>query len=179
MFFQTMELELLNTAHFYKIKADFVESDFPNYEVEVSLDSIELLIDRFLDYHSEERRSYPMRFFDIQLQPIFGIDVFGSEFSQSKGYKIYKGERADLLLIRLESLDQCARDAFKAFLDVDDFVLLKANTAKEKEYAPLYQKFRESITFSDAYVDQMYTSKYMRHFYTQDEITRFKSKWCR
>ena len=134
---------------------------------------------RFLDHQNEERRSSGMRFFDIQLHPIFGIDVFGSGFPQSKGYKVYRGEKADLLLIRLESLDQCAREAFKAIMAIEDLKLLNSNVADEKDYATLYRKFLESISLPEDYVDPIYASKYMEHFYTQDEIDRLRSKWCK
>ena len=119
----------------------------------------------------------PLTFFDRELKIVFDIDVFASNFPKSKGYKIYEGEKADLLLIRLEDLNRCARDAFEDFLNIDKFTLESVNIGSQKKYALIYQKLKESIRLPDAYIDRMYQSKYMHHFYTTQEIQKFETKW--
>jgi hypothetical protein len=80
-------------------------------------------------------------------------------------------------LIKLEKLNECANDAFKEFLDIDEFYLIRANISTEKIHYPLYKKVLDSIVLPDAYLDQMYVSKYARHFYSEREINEFKAKW--
>jgi hypothetical protein len=103
--------------------------------------------------------------------------VFSSDFPKSKGYKIYEGDKVDILLIRLENLNQCAREAFKDFLNIDNFTLINTNIGSEKDYAPIYKKFRDAIALPDSYIDEMYNSKYARHFYTEAEINKFRARW--
>ena len=98
-------------------------------------------------------------------------------FPVDKGYKLYRDDHADLLLIRLEDLDRCAETAFKEFLDIDGFTLIRTNVASEKIYAPLYKEFKSRIRLSEDYINRMYDSKYARHFYSDEEIRGFCDKW--
>ena len=80
-------------------------------------------------------------------------------------------------MIRLESLRDCAREAFHTFLGLSDFVFTDANVGTKKKYARLYQEFTRSITFPKRFPDEIYASAYVKHFYTVDEIAKFKKKW--
>jgi hypothetical protein len=119
----------------------------------------------------------PNQFFDLEIKRILGIDVFASEFPKSKGYQIYRGDLADVLLIRLEDLNSTARDAFSEFLDIQDFHLVNSNVGMKKNYASVYKKFKDFINLPDEYLTSIYGSRYMRHFYTADEIEKFKGRW--
>lgn len=122
---------------------------------------------------------WPLNWFDQEMKPIFGIDVFGCAFPKSRGYAIYHGERADVLLLKLEALDGCASQALREFLNLDRLSISKANQAANKSYHKIYRDFLTSIEIPDDYMDIMYTSKYARHFYTDEEITAFRAKWSR
>ena len=121
----------------------------------------------------------PLVFFDQELKKIFGIDVFANEFLKSKGYEIYENEKAHVLLIRLEDLNACIKKAFKDFLNIDDFTLDNTNIGAEKVYAPIYKKFKETVVMPHSYLDKFYNSTYVRHFYDEAEIQKFRDKWDR
>ncbi len=82
---------------------------YPNFTEEYHTQTIKTdeLIERFLN--DDELRDQPSTWYDSQLKTVFGIDVFSSDFPTSKGYKIYESEHADVLLIRLESLNECSQ----------------------------------------------------------------------
>jgi len=151
----------------YKTKIEYMKTE------DIVKELIQLFLERF-DNHEQ-----PLMWFDSELKPVLNIDVYSSEFPKLKGYEIYEGEYADLLLLRLENLNECASDAFKNFLDIDEFALVESNIGNSKGYRNIYRKFLESIVLPDSYIDKMYTSKYVRHFYTQEEIEAFKAKWHR
>ena len=96
---------------------------------------------------------------------------------ESVGFKIYKDKIGDILVLRLEDLDRCAEKAFEAFIGIKNLKLLKKNVSGEKNYAALYRKFKETIVFPKSYIDALYDSKYMQHFYSPAEIDRFRSHW--
>jgi len=121
----------------------------------------------------------PLTWFDSEMKAVFDIDVFEQDFPATVGYQIYNGPHADLSLIKLEQLDQCYTQAIGDFLAVPDFRLSKANRADDKWYSTLYREFRDYIRFPKTYLDQMYESKMAQHFYTEQEITRFRHKWAR
>lgn len=139
-------------------------------------DHVEELVELFLKKFNHDT---PLIWFDEYMKPVFGIDVFSSEFPISKGFKIYEEKQADLLLIRLENLTECLRDAFRDFLNIENIIIKNTNISSRKMYYTAYRKFIESIELPDSYLNKMYTSKYVQHFYSQEEIEGFKAKWCK
>jgi len=133
------------------------------------------LVDTFLEKYQEH--DVPAGWFDSELKPTFGVDVFSNEFPKLRGYQIFKGIDADILLLKLENLAGCYRDAFKEFLKLEEFTLVKANEASKKEYCSTYSRFLASARLPTWYIDRMYASKYATHFYTQEELEGFKRKW--
>ncbi|AFZ44052.1 Protein of unknown function NKWYS [Halothece sp. PCC 7418] len=134
------------------------------------------LADCFLENYYHD---IPLKWFGTELKPIFNIDVFYSEFPQEKGYQIYEGEFADLLLIKLEKFNQCAQKAFQEFLKVENFQLTPANVGGNKDYSTIYKDLESSINLPKSYIKRMYDSQYTQHFYSESEIEKFKNKWLK
>lgn len=169
-FFERIDkVDYADSGHMYTIKSIKDE-----YEFTGRIDDMASLKRIFFEKYAHDE---PLTFFDCELKSVFGIDVFESEFPKSEGYKIYEGEQVDVLLIRLESLNECARKAFKEFLNIEGFTLVNINVGSEKDYAYLYQKFKDFVVLPDTYIDKMYSSKYTQHFYSEEEICRFKMRW--
>jgi hypothetical protein len=121
----------------------------------------------------------PLTWFDDEPKRALEIDVFASEFPKSKGYKIYRGEFADLLLLKLEKLNECSQQAIAEFLGIDNFVLDNANVGRRKQYSETYTDLLSSITIPKSYINKMYDSKYTKHFYSAQEIEFFQQKWLK
>jgi len=169
-FFENLEVTKKPDSATYAVKSDYYD-----FNIEADPQNLDELIDLFFDRLVHER---PLRYFDDEIKTVFGIDVFASGFPLDKGYSVYQGEYADLLLIRLEDLDKCANTVFKQFLGLDDFKLVQANIASDKVYAPLYKAFKRSVRFPEDYVREMYESAYARQFYSDEEIRGFRQGWC-
>ena len=120
----------------------------------------------------------PLAWFDNQMRPVFGIDVFASPFPKDRGFSIYKAQAASLLLFKLEHLQNCVQAAMKEFLGVERFVLQNANTSDQKEYKDVYREFLGAVQLPDDYIERFYGSQMVRHFYTDDEIAGFRSRWA-
>jgi len=171
-FFENLEIKCLNANGKYNIKSDYYNID----SIIVKEDNLRELVDFFF---SKLNHSSPLEFFDNQLNKVFNVDIYANEFPKSKGYKIYRTLKADILLIRVEDLNKVAKQAFREFLDIDDFALIDVNVSAEKNYALLYKAFKEKINLPESYLDKLYCSKYMRHFYSIEEINNFRSKWSK
>ncbi len=128
-------------------------------------------------FFKEYPHHVPLTWFDDELKSVFGINVFDTTFAKSKGYQIYRGKRAEVLLLKLEHLDKYGEEAFGKFLNIENFVLKRANVGSNKEYASVYKDFKKSIKIPDSYFDRMYNSKYAQHFYGSKELEAFKAKW--
>jgi hypothetical protein len=168
-FFENLEVTKKPDSAAYAIKSDYYD-----FNIEADPENLDELIGLFFDRLVHER---PLRYFDDEIKTVFGIDVYASGFPVDKGYNVYQGEYADLLLIRIEDLDKCANTVFKQFLGLDDFKLVQANIASEKIYAPLYKAFKRSVRFPEEYVREMYESAYARQFYSDEEIRGFRQGW--
>jgi hypothetical protein len=129
---------------------------------------------RFLDHYPHD---VPETWFDMEVRPLYGVDVFAAPFDRDRGYAIYHSDFADVLVLKLEKLNQCAAAAFRDFLGLDDFQLVESNKAEDKSYADIYKAFRKQTTLPESYLDRMYKSRTARHFYTQEEIATLRRKW--
>lgn len=123
------------------------------------------------------RHDVPLLWLDTELKPVFGIDVFEYPFKLEQGYQIYQGDRADVLLLKLECLNEIVTESMEAFLSVKEFQLKPENIGADKDYAHIYRSFKQQIKLPEAYLDHMYGSKYVQHFYSQQEIDAFRAKW--
>jgi hypothetical protein len=82
-----------------------------------------------------------------------------------------------VLLLRLESLNQCAPAAMREFMGLDAFELVESNTAEDKSYADLYKAFRRELALPESYLDRVYGTRFANHFYRADERDAFRRKW--
>ena len=123
----------------------------------------------------------PGYWFESQMKiiPAFSIDVFATPFPYDVGYKIYQGTaQASLLLIRMENLKECVERAMQEFLGLKNFSLHNTNIADEKEYATLYRGFNK-LPLPVEYVEEMYKTPSVRHFYSNVELDMFTKRWTK
>jgi hypothetical protein len=121
----------------------------------------------------------PLNWFDIELKPNFEIDVYNSKFPRKEGYQILRKGNTEVMVIKLEKLNEVAKTAFKAFLGIESFELNAVNIGQEKKTSGLYRRYLETIRLPEEYLDGMYNSKYCRHFYGKEEIETFWERWSR
>jgi hypothetical protein len=127
------------------------------------------------------KKSYVLtafNWFDEQVKPVFDIDVYQTPFPQEIGYQIYSSSKADLLLLRLENLRSCAREAFAHFLGIPNLALQTINAGSERKTADLYRLFMEQ-PLPREYVDWTYSYRLAQHFYTKAELDKFKRNWVK
>ncbi|MDK2972714.1 MAG: hypothetical protein PWP23_2469 [Candidatus Sumerlaeota bacterium] len=136
--------------------------------------SVDELIDTFLArYHQDT----PLTWFDRELKTHFGIDAYETPFPHEKGWQIVRTERVDVLVVRLEDFKIRLQPALADFLGTGDIVTPPANVSEDKEYADLYGEVRRKIVFPPELLDHLYESRYARHFYTDEERSRFRARW--
>lgn len=164
-----------NIARFFHNLAEFIPDWHERYKAgKLNADELQKF------FLSISRSQYdPSEWFQIQMKsvPAFGIDVFAEPFSKERGYKIYPGtSRARLLLIRMENLNDCSKDAMNEFLGIKNFTIHNTNVAEEKDYAALYRAFKNQ-PLPVEYVQKIYSTKVARHFYMDMELLSFAKRW--
>lgn len=158
-----------NISMFFQLLDRYIGTDS-----KISDYDIDELIDIFIKNYMHAR---PLTWLDAEITSHFGIDVYQHPFPISQGYTIISRGNTSLLVLRCELDDRKKAQAIANFLDLDDFELVRSNVANQKIYAREYAEFRQRIRIPPALLDQMYDSRFARHFYSGEEIERFRARW--
>ena len=151
----------------------------PDWENRLKQDKLSMdELDEILYKKQELGTSGLELWYDNQIKALWGIDVFKEPFSKENGYQIYRRENVNLIILRLEDLNRVAEKAFDDFLGIKDFRIISVNVGEEKSYAELYQKFKQRALPAH-YVDEVYKTRFARHFYSDSEIEQFRQKWTK
>src|SRR5699024_3797273 len=159
-----------NSKRFFGI--DFESMNQSNEEV------LERLMDVFLnDFIGKNDIDFldasPLTWFDEEIKEVFNVDVYDSSFPKERGYALFKNGSVEILLIRLEDLNRCFREASYQLLGREVEIIKSKNAAEDKNYASIYAAFKNQLVLPQQYLDRMYESKYAKHFYSRDEILGF------
>ena len=115
--------------------------------------------------------------FDAELQPSLGIDVFDHPFDPAVGYATIETPAVRLLVLRQESLGVAPR-ALAQLLDLPNEVpIVERNVGADKPYAELYEAVGRTTRLAAATLDLAYDSRFARHFYSPAEIEHLRERW--
>jgi hypothetical protein len=115
--------------------------------------------------------------FDLELKPFIGIDVFKNAFSTEQGYAVYENRFARVLVYRFEVLDRLP-GLLQTFLNWNIPTLMESNIGAKKAYAEQYRHVRENLRLPKEFVTSLYDDKLMRHFYSEAERRKLFLKWA-
>lgn len=135
---------------------------------------LEELTELFL---TDMRHDIALRWFDLEVQPSLGIDVYQHPFPQELGYVTIIEPHADILIYQAELADGVKERILAEFLALDQFRLLQRNNADRTPYAMKYRQFLKDVCLAAEYVEEMCQSRYVRHFYSETERDRMRRKW--
>ena len=119
------------------------------------------------------------RWFEAEMGAVFGLDVFADPFPWDQGYRIYQAADADVLVLRLEDMDRCGGEVMREFLGLEGFRVIPDNVGDDKGYADLYRDFQARAQLPVEYVDAVYGSRLVQHFYSPAEVESFAARWQR
>lgn len=120
---------------------------------------------------SNFRHDEPLDWFDVEMKPFTGIDVFARPFPITQGWQIIDDR---VLIVRAETPDALKEQAVSEFLG-REIKLGRANVAEDKSYAAGYAELCRKVPRD--YIDRMLASHYTRHFYSPAEIENFRARW--
>jgi hypothetical protein len=158
-----------NISMFFQIMDQYLSKN-----VEPSNCSVEELIDLFINNYMHSR---PLTWLDAEIKTNFGIDVYQTPFPVDQGYSVISQGRTSVLVLRCELSDQAKAAAIADFLGIEHFEIIRSNVSGAKSYAEQYAEFKRRITIPPALLDQMYNSKFARHFYSEGEREQFRAQW--
>jgi len=104
------------------------------------------------------------------------FDLTKVPFDKEKGYQIIKNDDIEIFVYQLEKLNQISKELF-AWAGCDKAKLINSNLASEKWVKNVYERSKVEIRFPKEYFDKCYNEPYIRHFYSEKDIIKFKEKW--
>ena len=136
--------------------------------------TVEQMIEVFLNQYVHGR---PLVWFDAELKTTLGLDVYQHAFSPEQGYATMSGCNVELLVLKSELDDATKAQAIANFLQIDTFELVRSNVSSRRSHATAYAEFKRKIRIPEALLDAMYESKYAKHFYSAEELAKFRARW--
>jgi len=116
--------------------------------------------------------------FDEEIKSVFDIDVCRYQFNHEEGYNIIRNNKIDILIVRLEDLDNCYNEAISKFLNIKQHEgIHDSNIRKNKLYSDDYSLIKEKIIIPIELCNKLYSSAYMKHFYSNSERENLIIKW--
>jgi hypothetical protein len=106
--------------------------------------------------------------FDREFKRFHGVDFFAIDVG-AKPFVRFESERGTFILYRMEMFREAFTDILKELPLLTVPRVTDRNLASDKDYAVLYQRFRQRIVPTPAMVDYYYGSRFYRHFYAGAE----------
>lgn len=120
----------------------------------------------------------PGRWFERELKSVFGIDVMEVPYDFGQGYVKIRSGPVDVLVIRMEDLDQSLQNSLADLYDLNrrDIQIERSNVGKRKAYADLLAEVKEQLTVPPSVSERVWSTDYAQHFYGPD-LDRLRDKW--
>jgi hypothetical protein len=119
----------------------------------------------------------PTAWFELQVEQLFGIDVYATPFPRERGYQVYEKGSIRLLVMRLEDMNRILVPTVREFLNIPDFEIVRDNIGEEKAYGKVYQEAIAHLRLSSQYLERKHSTRYAQHFYTPEELAKSVARW--
>lgn len=122
------------------------------------------------DYHSCHHPEY----FD-------GFNPYEAEFDKTRGWSLYETEHCRILFLKFERMESWHEAITTALANDEksDFKWKPSYLSSQKGYYNVYQQVKRNFRPSREKLDQKFErhEKWMKHFYTDEEIANIKAVW--
>lgn len=161
-----------NISEFFLSIEDYIP-DFARLDHQGRLDHAQLL-ETFLEKFPHEQR---LGWVERELETVFDLDVYGQAFARQGGFQVIRAEGVDLLILKIEHLNQSFQAAFRDFLGIEVPELAHTHITEQDPTRAMYRDFVRGAVLPSSYLDRMYDTDFAGHFYTPEEIAAFRRKW--
>ncbi|MGH7660255.1 MAG: putative capsular polysaccharide synthesis family protein [Vulcanimicrobiaceae bacterium] len=106
--------------------------------------------------------------FEREFKTVHGIDVYGLDIG-SRSFIHFEERGVNFVLYRMETFAARAGDVIAELPIPKGSPVVSDNVSAAKDYAILYQRFRERFAPTDEMVEYYYESPFYRHFYRESQ----------
>jgi hypothetical protein len=165
------------SAFFQMLDKEYADQGF-RQRIEAGGDP-SLLSDMITFFLEHWVHSNALLWFDRELKRNLDVDVLSGNFPHEQGYRVVNGKHCDVLVMRIEDLSRCVDQAINEYLGVRLGELARGQSATKKYYSKTYRQFCNELVIPGETLDEIYQSRMVRHFYRDDEVEGFRSRWER
>ena len=119
---------------------------------------------------------YTFGWFDRQIEAVLDVDVMAEPFDKERGFGLYEGPRADVLVLKLERLSDLLPTVVSDLVG-RELQVTQANVRRRTKSGEEYARVKRELSLPAETIDRIYGHEWVRHFYTRDEIEAFRSRW--
>lgn len=105
------------------------------------------------------------------------VDLLKYPFDTEKGYTIVQEDNYDIFVYQLEKLNNLLPE-LSNWLGYPLEKLVNANLASDKWIGESYKQAQKELQITQEYFDQCYDDPYIKHFYSEEDISKFKARWA-
>ena len=121
--------------------------------------------------------SFTLSWLDKYFKPLTRIDVYKQPFPIDRKWQVYRRGFTRVLLYRTDLERSEQTKLISRFLGIELDEMRPRNVAKDKNYAELYSRFRESVKLPEHYIGRMHNSRFAQHFWSPQELKTAADKW--
>lgn len=179
--------EIINVKRPYKIISLFrdpiernISAFFEAFELYVgcppekymeSLEELETI------YHEKLPHHYAINWFDEHLYTSTGIDIYQKPFNHDAGAMSFSKDNVSILILNSAIADDNKARFISDFTNAKNIVIENRNITADSKAADLYSRFKNTIKFEEKYLNNLYNSKYAKHFFTDSQRQAAINKW--
>lgn len=105
-----------------------------------------------------------------------GLDFLAYPFDKEKGYTIIKEGNTEVFIYQLEKLNSLVPE-LSEWVGVPFDKLEKGNVGEDKWTGESYKQAQKHLKITQEYFDMCYDEPYVKHFYSPEDIEKFKARW--
>lgn len=112
-------------------------------------------------------------------KPVLGIDLCANEFDYEQGYTVIETDRLVLGVIRVEDLAKLPELVGKVtgMSQQEQTIARQSNSASDRPDAERYRRVRSQVSLSTEVLEEVYSTQYATHFYTEEERAKLITNW--
>ena len=142
-----------------------------------------------INYLDKRRHLRQLDWFETEFYETLGVDVFQYPFDQEKGSLQIQHDNLQILIMRTELDDEQKSRLVSNFLGLTNFKMAKAGEkvstkdsapgmpGEQTKYGNLYKAFKQKVTLPEQYLDEIFGSRHVQHFFPPDEILAMKDRY--
>lgn len=138
---------------------------------------------------------HPLQWFETEFQRALGIDVYQHPFDQQRRFAQFRDQGYDTLILGTELKDEHKSKLVADFVGIPQLPISNAAVAaqtsasrkrhqlppgrpgNQTHYAEEYQRLKQHVVIPEKYLVRILDSRYMRHFFSEQEREAIRSKY--